>query len=149
MTRPANSHRQRLRGLPLACLLLVGCFDSQAMIDARRQVAILARLEEVDLGKYRLTLSQPVQTTEMAEVEFHAFGQVANRDHDKVIDALETHGPELRHRLLLAARQLNLQDIEDPSLELLREKIAVVVNETIPGEPVQNVGFYRFGYYNF
>ena len=145
----ATTPRLRLSCLPLAGLLLVGCFDSQAMIDARRQVAVLARLEEVDLGKFRLTLSQPVQTTEMAEIEFHAFGQVANRDYDKVIEALEIHGPELRHRLLLAARQLNLQDIEDPEIDLLREKIAVVVNETIPGEPLQNVGFYRFGYYNF
>ena len=119
------------------------------MIDARRQVAILARLEEVDLGEFRLTLSQPVQTTEMAEIEFHAFGQVANRDLDKVTEALEIHGPELRHRLLLAARELNLKDIEDPKLDLLREKIAVVVNETIPGQPLQNVGFYRFGYYDF
>jgi len=136
-------------GLPIPFFLLVGCFDSSEMIEARRKVAILARLEEVDLGKYRLTLPQPVQTTEMAEIEFHAFGQVANRDLDQVTEALETYGPELRHRLLLAARQLDLKDIEDAQLDLLRNQIADVINETLPGKPLQSVGFYRFGYYNF
>ena len=119
------------------------------MIEARRRVAILARLEEVDLGKFRLTLSQPTQTTEMAEIEFHAFGKVANRDLDQVTEALETYGPELRNRLLLAARQLELKDIEEAHLDLLRTQITDVINETLPGKPLQSVGFYRFGYYNF
>jgi len=119
------------------------------MIDARRKVAILARLEEVDLGKFRLTLSHPPQSVEMAEIQFHAFGQVANRDLDQVTDALETYGPELRHRLLLAARQLQLKDLEDAQLKLLRTQIATVFNETLPGEPLQSVGFYQFRYYNF
>ena len=119
------------------------------MIEARRKVAVLARLEEIDLGKFRLTLSRPVQSEEMAEIQFHAFGQVANRDLDEVSDALETYGPELRHRLLLAARELSLEDLEDARLDLLRTHIATVINETLPGEPLQSVGFYQFSYYNF
>jgi len=148
--RLSTTWRRRLRCyLPAACLLLSGCFNADAMIDARRKVAILARLEEVDLGKYRLTLPRPAQSTEMAEIQFHAFGQVANRDLDEVTEALETYGPELRHRLLLAARQLEIKDIEDPALGLLGSQIAAVINEVLPGKPLQSVGFYRFGYYNF
>ena len=134
---------------PLFCLPLAGCFDVDAMLDARRQVAILSRLEEVDLGTFRLTLPRPAQSTQMAEIQFHAFGQVANRDLGDVTKALETHGTELRHRLLLAARQLDLQDIEQAELDLLRNQIATVFNETLPSEPLQSVGFYRFEYYNF
>jgi hypothetical protein len=119
------------------------------MIDARRKIAILARLEEVDLGEFRLTLPRPVQSADMAEIQFHAFGQVANRDLVKVTEALETHGTELRHRLLLAARQLELENIEDPQLDLLRSQIAAVINETLPGKPLQSVGFYRFAYHNY
>jgi len=135
--------------LPLALLPVTGCFDAEAMVNARRKVAILARLEEVDLGKFRLTLPRPAQSDSMAEIQFHAFGQVANRDLEKVNMALETHGTELRHRLLLAARQLDMKDIEDPRLDLLRTQIATVVNETLPGKPLQSVGFYRFAYHNF
>jgi hypothetical protein len=119
------------------------------MIEARHKVAILARLEEVDLGNYRLTLSRPLDTTEMAEIEFHAFGQVANRDLQQVTEALATHGPELRHRLLLASRELKLKDLEEAHLDLLRKKITTIINQTVPGEPIQSVGFYKFGYYNF
>jgi len=119
------------------------------MIDARRKVAILARMEEIDLGEYRLTLPRPVQSTEMAEIQFHAFGHVANRDLDEVTEAIETLGPELQHQLLLAVRGLALKDIEDPQLELLRTQIVSVINATLPGEPLHAVGFYRFGYYNF
>ncbi len=136
-------------GLPSAFLMLTGCFDANGMIDARRKIAILARLEEVDLGKYRLTLSRPVQSDEMAEIRFHAFGQVANRDLDQITEALETYGPELRHRLLMAARQLTLEDLEDAQIDLLRTQITSVINETLPGEPLQSVGFYKFSYYNF
>ncbi len=135
--------------LAVTCLLLTGCFDASAMIEARRKVAVLARLEEIDLGKFRLTLSRPVQSDEMAEIQFHAFGQVANRDLDTVTDSLETFGPELRHRLLLATRQLKLEDLEDAGLDLLGSQIAEVINETLPGEPLQSVGFYQFSYYNF
>ena len=119
------------------------------MIEARRKVAILARLEEVDLGKFRLTLSRPIQSDEMAEIHFHAFGQVANRDVDEVTEALENYGPELRHRLLLAVRKLKLKELEDANLELLRQEIATIINETLPGEPLQSVGINQFSYYNF
>ncbi len=137
------------RAMAVVCLSSVGCFDADAMIEARRKVAILARLEEVDLGEYRLTLPQPVQSTEMAEVQFHVFGQVANRDLDQVTEALETYGPELRSRILLAARQLNLKDLEDAQLKLLRTEIVQVVNDTLPGEPLQSIGLYSLNYYNF
>ncbi len=146
--------RQRTTGLLRyswvgALVLLTGCFNTDAMIDARREVAILARLEEIDLGKYRLTLSRPVQSTEMAEIQFHAFGQVARRDLGDVTEAIETHGPELRHRLLMAARQLQLEDLEEAKLDPLRAEIAQVFNDMLPGKPLQSVGFYQFGYYNF
>ena len=132
----------------MACLPCAGCFDAEAMIEARRTVAIRARLEEVDLGEFRISLPQPVETAEVAEIDFHAFGQVTNRDLDKVKESLETLKPQLRHRLLLAARQLTVQEIEDPRLASLRAHIVDVVNETLPGEPLQSVGFYHFRFSN-
>jgi len=106
------------------------------------------RLEEVDLGEFRVSLPQPSETVEAAEIFFHAFGLVANRDMDEMLDSLEDFGPEFRHRLLLSVRQLTVKDIQDPPLTDLRKKISNLVNETLPGEPVQSVGFYRFGYSN-
>ncbi len=106
------------------------------------------RLEEVDFGEFRVSLPQPSETVEAAEIFFHVFGLVANRDMDEILESLEELGPEFRHRLLLSVRQLTVKEIQDPPLAELRKRISNMVNETLPGEPVQSVGFYRFGYSN-
>jgi len=106
------------------------------------------RLEEVDLGKFLVSLPQPSETVEAAELFFHVFGLVANRDMDEMLDSLEEFGPEFRHLLLLSVRQLTVKDFQDPPLTELRKRISEMVNETLPGKPVQSVGFYRFNYSN-
>ncbi len=140
-------------GLPIALLLAsltsVGCIDADAMIESRRVIAIRTRLKEVDLGMFRVTLPHAVERTDSAELHFHVFGQVANHDLDNVEEALKKKGPEIRHRMLIVARLMTIEDLEDPKLTALRGSIAKVVNESLEGEPVQSVGFYRFGYRHF
>lgn len=140
-------------GLPIALLLVsltsVGCIDADAMIKSRRVIAIRTRLKEVDLGKFRVTLPHAVERTDSSELHFHVFGQIINRDLDDVEEALKKKGPEIRHRMLIVARLMTIEDLEDPKLTTLRASIAKVVNESLEGEPVQSVGFYRFGYRQF
>ena len=150
------SHRQRLvRAIFLPAMLLcmatstTGCFNADALIEARRTIVMRTRLEEVDLGKFRVTLPHAAEKTENAELYFHVFGQVANRDLTKVQEAIGKNGPEIRHSMLIAARRMTAEQLEDPQLNALRQSFAKVVNETLEGEPVQSVGFYRFGYMNF
>lgn len=135
--------------LSLASLTSVGCFDADAMIDARRVIAIRARLVEVDLGEFRVTLPHAVERTDSSELHFHVFGQVANRELKKVEEMLKKKGPEIRHRMLIVARLLTIEDLEDPKLSALRSRIAEVANESLEDEPIQAVGFYRFGYLKF
>jgi len=78
----------------------------KGMIKSRRAGALGALTVEVDLGKFRISLPQPAETTAVAEIQFHAFGQVAHRNLNLVEESLEKNGPEIRHRLLLATRQL-------------------------------------------
>ncbi len=146
MDRPR--HPGLWTALVVASAFLVGCFDAESLIEERRAIAMRNRLEEVDLGKFRVSLPQPPKTVEAAEIFFHVFGQVANRDMDQVQKSLDMLGPEFRHRLLMAVRQLALKDIQDPPLTALRKQIVDMVNETLPGEPLQSVGFYQFGYSN-
>ncbi len=156
ISRPLRLSLQHLVGavgLPavLLCLLMssVGCFNADALIEARRIIATRTRLEEVDLGKFRVTLPHAAEKTENAELYFHVFGQVANRDLDKVQEAIEKNGPELRHSMLIAARLMSAEQLEDPQLKALRQSFTKVVNETLEGDPVQSIGFYRFGYMSF
>lgn len=128
--------------------VLPGCIDADSIIEARRSSSIQIRLEEVDLGEYRVSLPRPDDQLEVAEVQFHAFGHVAHRDMKSVRTLLEDRGPELRHNLLMQVRQLTLRQIEDPNLTELREHIVKTINGNLEGEPLQSVGFYRFRYLN-
>ena len=96
-----------------------------------------------------MTLPRAAKNADVAEIYFHAFGQVANRDLRQLESSLAEHGPQLRDRLLVATRELELDEFEDPALTSLRDQIASVVNELVPGEPLQSVGFYRFNYSDF
>ncbi len=152
----ANSPEKNRIPSRLGCWLLllvstiqVGCFDADVIIASRRAIAIRARLEEVDLGEYRVTLPQFAELSDPAQLNFHVFGHVANRDLKAVKKALEDYGPEIHHQLILEARSLSEQELEDPLLTSLREDIAKVVNETLEGNPVQSVGFYQFSYSSF
>ena len=135
--------------LLLASPAFIGCFNAEAMIEERRVMAIRKRLVEVDLGEFRVTLPQIADHTESPELHFHVFGQVANRDLDAIEELLEKNGPEIRHDVLIVARMMTIKDLEDPKLATLRSRISQVVNDSLEGDPVQAVGFYRFSYMNF
>jgi len=142
------------RAVKTLCLLVVaissaGCFDAEALVHSRQKMAVLARLEEIDLGEFRVTLPKPAAGASIAELRFHVFGRVANSDLDRVQKALENQGPQFRHELLLAVRQLQVSDLEDPQLQTLRSHIENVMNDALSGEPLQSVGFYSFAYANF
>lgn len=155
MIQTSHLRMRYLRGNSLillalgACSGLSGCYDAKALVDARRAVAVRARLVEVDLGEYRVTLPKPFTELERAEVNFHAFGQVAHRDFAKAKKTIDQFAPDLRHRLLLAVRQMRMAEIADPSLQTLRKNIAEAVNEMVEGNPVQSVGFYSFTFSNY
>lgn len=152
---PHNEHCRwwigagRAAGVLLAAGTLastLGCFNADKLIEAQRAVAMRTRLEEVDLGKFRVTLPHAEDRSENAELHFHVFGQVANRDVDVVETALEESGPEIRHRMLIAAREMTTEQLEDPELTALRTSFVEVVNQSLKDKPVQSVGFYKFSY---
>lgn len=135
--------------LILAIGTVSGCYDETALIEARKAVVKRSRLEEVDLGEYRVTMPKPFSDMERAEVFFHAFGRVANKDLESVNKLIEQNGPELKHRMLLAVRQMHMEEIKDPNLKAVRESIKNSFNGTIEGDPIQTVGFYEFGFSNY
>ncbi len=157
-TNPLDDQRQGLRRrftllIAMICcavngIMLTGCYDAEALVEARQAVAVRARLEEVDLGEFRITLPGPYAERKRAEIHFRAFGQVANRDLKLVQESLKKNGPDLQNRLLLVVRQMKMREIQEPSLNTLRGSIASAINDTLPGDPLQSVGFYSFGFVN-
>ena len=129
----------------LACLpTLGGCYDAAAMLQTRRDEVDVLRLEEVDLGKFRITLPHLPGDTDGGVVDFHAFGQVARSHRQEVTDLLESRGPELRYRMLLSVRSMAREKLDEPKLESLRLLIADVINGSLEEKPVKSVGFFHF-----
>jgi hypothetical protein len=126
--------------------LTSGCFNADRLIAARRDAANGYKLAEVDLGEFHVTLPKLPGAEGGGVVEFHLFGQVANRDKSTVIEQIELRQPELRYRVLLSVRNLDQQRIDEPRLSKLRESMAKVVNEMLGEELIQSVGFFRFAY---
>ncbi len=124
--------------------LLAGCFDADAMIASRHNLVQLTRLEEIDLGAFLVTLPYRPNSISSMVVDFHAFGRVTRGNYKKVAKAIEQRGPELEHRMLIAVRELELQELQEPDLDTLRTNIQRVVNETLDDQPMQAIGFYRF-----
>lgn len=123
-----------------------GCFNAEGLIESRRLTAIRATLQEVELGEFRITIPQGEPYDQTTEVSFHVFGRVTNRDMEAVAEVLETYGPVIRDKMLVATRELRPEDLEEPKLNVLREKIAGVINSFLEDELVQSVGFYHFRY---
>jgi hypothetical protein len=48
----------------------------------------------------------------------------------------------------MVVRQMKMREIQEPSLNTLRSSIASAINDTLPGDPLQSVGFYHFGFVN-
>ena len=143
-------HRQKSLTLSLligmALLASSGCFDANRLIESRRLTAIRAKLQEVDLGEFRVTLPQGDTVDHTTELRFRVFGRVATRQAESVREVIDNFEPQIRDQMLVATRELLPTDIEEPKLKALRETIAEVVNSYLEEDPVQSVGFYSFNY---
>jgi len=129
--------------------LLSGCYDVQALVEARHDSENCVQFVEVDLGNFRVSLPQPSATTETAEIHFRAFGRVSSDDVEVVREMLNHHRPKLEHRILLAIRRLDSTEFEDPKLQTLRKVLADAVNQPLANSPIESVGFYSFGFSNY
>jgi len=128
----------------IAAPAALGCYDAEQLFKDRQEATNVLRLEEVDLGAFRVSLPHVLGSAFDSVVDFHVFGNVSRRDRAAVAQALETRAPELRSRMLLSIRGMSDMDFEDPKLAKLREAIASVVNDALEKQLVKKVGFYHF-----
>jgi hypothetical protein len=141
--------RRALPGAALAAactLALPGCFDGGAIAQAHQEETDLVRMDEIDIGEFRITLPHAPGEPGGGVVEFQAFGQVPARDREKVAKALALNAPELRYRVLLAVRLLTRGQLEEPNLRTLRGQLTKLANGALDEKLIKSVGFYRFSF---
>jgi flagellar basal body-associated protein FliL len=127
-------------------LSLAGCYDTAALLKARQDSRDLNQMDEVDLGAYRITLPHTLGEATDNLIDFHVFGQVTRGDRQAIDDALQMRGAELRAKLLVEVRSMDLHAFEEAQLATLRSAIAAVINDTLGRRVVKQVGFYRFSF---
>jgi hypothetical protein len=125
-----------------AAFVTGGCYDGKAIIERVRSAALRNRLEEVDLGTFRLTMPRDPTTNAFAEVDLHVFGTAPRYRVQSIEKQLKTDGYRLRHETLLAVRDATLDELAEPDLTKLRNRIEQVVNHILDDAPVKSVGFY-------
>jgi hypothetical protein len=149
---PSLSNWRKLPGrLALALMVAAaisspGCFSGGTVLEAHEEETNLVRLDEIDIGEFRITLPHAPGAAGGGVVEFHAFGQVARRDRDKVASTLVHNSAEFRYRVLLLVRGLTRSQLDEPRLQSLRDQITKVANASLDEKMVKNVGFYRFAF---
>ena len=140
----STTQKMAVMVLLIGMSLLAGCYQADDIIASRKQLVRLTRLEEIDLGEFRVTLPYRPRSTSSLVVDFHAFGRVSHGNYKKVSQTIEQNGPKLRHQMLITVRELGAQELQQPKLDTLRANIEQVVNDLLEDQAMQAVGFYRF-----
>jgi hypothetical protein len=120
-----------------------GCYSSEALVEAARSKGVKTRLAEVDLGTFQTTLPRDQDTTLLTELKLHVFGAVPRYRVPEIENQLKAEEYRLRAETLTAVRTATREELAEPNLTQLRERIERVVNEILKDAPVKSVGFYE------
>jgi hypothetical protein len=143
---PARQDRSNVGQLAIAALLLfpvAGCYDGEALVQAAHSSAVKSRLAEVDFGTFQTTLPRDTKSGAVTELKLHVFGTVPRYRESDVKNQLNAEEYRVRAGMLGAVRAASRDELAEPSLTKLRERIERVMNQILAEAPVKTVGFYE------
>lgn len=148
-TSKPSGHARPLRGAALALcawasLCASGCYNGDALVERARSRAIRTRLEEVDLGKYRITLPPDSARNEMYELRMHFFAHAARHKVSRLLDEVEEKSYLIRDRLLSSIRAMEPEEFEDPELAMVKSSALEAVNGVLEEPLFSSLGLYEF-----
>jgi hypothetical protein len=134
--------------LPLALAVLLlssipGCYDGDALVTQTRSAAISTHLAEVDLGLFHTSLPRDPKSGTVTALSLHIFGNVPHYRVAEIERQLKIDEYRLRHETIAAVRATSSEELADPSLKSLRERIERIVNGILEEAPVETIGFYE------
>jgi hypothetical protein len=120
-----------------------GCYDGEVLVQQARSSAVKTRLAEIDFGTFRTTLPRDRKNNSFTELELHIFGTVPRYRVPEIKQQLKVEEYRLRHETLAAVRTATRDELAEPSLAQLRQRIEQVVNAVLSDAPVKAIGFYQ------
>jgi hypothetical protein len=122
---------------------IVGCYDSQGMIQRVRDDLVQTQLVEVDLGKFFVTLPRDKQTGALGELSLHYFGNVPPYRAEQVQRRAAASEYRLRHETLFALRNTTHEELAEANLATLKQRLRTVANSVLEEAPVESIGIYE------
>ncbi len=133
-----------LIGLAISCVgPVAGCYDRDALVQTARSSAVTTRLAEVDLGTFQTSLPRDRAADSATALKLHIFGTVPRYRVPEIKKQLKVEEYRLRAETLGAVRKATRDELAEPSLAQLRERIERVVNGILTDAPVKTIGFYE------
>src|SRR5262249_48118692 len=130
----------RVTAFALSVVILVGCYDSKALVDQVRSDALQTQTHEIDLGLYRTTMPRDPITSTLTEVELQLYGTAPQYKIPAIEKQLKADGYKLRADTLVAIRKMSAEELGEPNLGLLRARLMQVANNVIADAPIQSIG---------
>jgi len=121
----------------------LGCVDGDKLVARVQNNAIRTRIDEVELGSYRVTLPLNFQTGEMTEVDVRLYGETLRYKINEIEDELKQKAPVFEDHTLKVLRETTRQELADPDLVSLRARLLESMNQTLTGAPLTSLGFYQ------
>jgi hypothetical protein len=136
------------RKAPLSIVALLlgsifGCYDGDELVTQARSAAVSTRLAEVDLGAFHTSLPRDPKSGSVTKLSLHIFGNVPHYRVGAIERQLRIDEYRLRHETIAAVRATTREELADPSLQSLRERIEHIVNGILEEAPVKTIGFYE------
>lgn len=123
----------------LATLALPGCYNSGQMIERARNSALATRLEEVDLGSYRITLPLNESTGSRTELVLELVGTARRYRTGDIEKRVESQRFLLRQGTIAAARLTTPQELADPQMTDLRKRLLEVTNAVLGDDAIDSL----------
>ncbi|PQO32327.1 hypothetical protein DTL21_19075 [Bremerella cremea] len=114
----------------------------QAEKDAKDMPDALVPVE-VDLGKFDCTIPNP-KTNSTILVDFHAFIKLPRYKSYELEPILKSHENRFRHDIVMRIRKFNRTALNEPDLTQLREALKASIDELLPENKIEMIGFYSF-----
>ncbi|MEO1497444.1 MAG: hypothetical protein AAFV43_09870 [Planctomycetota bacterium] len=119
-----------------------GCYSGEQLIEQARNRAIRTRLDEVKLGTFRVTLP-PEDGGDMSEIDITVYGEAARYRVADLEEELAEKAPLLGDLTTRALRDVAHNELTDPNLKKLRQRLLSTVNGVLEGEPIKSIGFHE------
>lgn len=127
----------------LAAIALTGCYNSEQLIAKTRNRAIRTRIDEVELGAFRVTLPRDDASGEMTEITVRLFGESERYKINEIEADLANRGPQIEDSAIRTLRETPREDLAEPDLRKLRSRLLAAINEELTEAPLRAIGFYE------